>query len=326
MLKKILLILLGILAGLIAAEFLVRLIKPAPTIYPISITSDNGDHALSMNRKLIYVPKPNTGEFNAQGYRGREFPFGRVLGKKRLVFLGDFVLEGLGVKAEERFTDLLMDRLGDGLEIINLGVRGYNPAQELEYFKEFGLRYKPDLAFFCVTFNDLDIDSGEILWLRDMLEKQGKDAYFKAFYKKKSRLHELLMKSHIYRYLCLLTSGAGKQKPKGKGKDFYQTVYYRLTDNEINAILETITGLGKSHRFLPVFVILPMPSRAKYLAALRDMVRAKNIKVIDLFEFARKHYDDQDRQKLFLDFCHLNLYGHRVVADVLAAEIPPLLR
>ena len=325
MVKKILLILLGILAGLVAAEFLMRLIKPAPTIYPISVTADNGDHALSMNRKLIYVPKPNTGEFNAKGYRGKEFSYDRVPGKKRLVFMGDSVLEGLGVKAEERFTDLLMSRLGDNYEIINLGVRGYNLAQEFEYFKEFGLRYKPDAVLFCVTFNDLDIDAGEIHWLKDILEKQGKDAFFKAFYQKKSKLHEILLKSHIYRYLYLIASG-GKKKPKESGKDFFQSVYYRLTDDEINGILDAIIALGQKNRCTPAFVVMPMPTRAKYLVALREMVRAKNIRVIDLFEFARKNYSDQDRHKLFLDFCHLNLYGHRIMADVLAGEIVPLIR
>ena len=102
MIKKLLTIVLGIVVGLVAAEFLVRLVKPAPTVYGISVTSDNGDHVLSLNKALIYVPKPNTGEFNAKGYRGREYPFERQPGKKRIVLIGDSVLEGLGVAENER--------------------------------------------------------------------------------------------------------------------------------------------------------------------------------------------------------------------------------
>jgi lysophospholipase L1-like esterase len=324
-LKKIALAVLGLVVGLVAAELLVRVVKPAPTVYPISVTSENGDHALSLNRTLIYVPKPDTGEFNAKGYRGREFPYERVPGKKRLVFIGDSVLEGLGVKSEERFTDLLAQRLGDGCEIINLGVRGYNLAQEAEYFKQFGLRYKPDAVLFCITYNDLDLAAGEIYGLKDALQAQGKESFFNAFYRKRGRLPGWLLKSHIFRHFYLIAAGRAKAAGAAR-KNFYESVYYRLTDEEINGILDDVIALGEKHRFLPVFVALPMPTQAKYLTALRDLVRSKNIGLIDLFEWARARYGEADRKAFFLDACHLNPAGHRAVADALAAEIPALLR
>lgn len=325
--KKFFLVLSGILFGIIAAEFLVRLIKPAPTIYPISVTSENGDHALSMNEKLIYVPKPNTGEFNAKGYRGRVFSADRPAHKKRAVFIGDSVLEGLNIKAGMRFTDLLMIRLGSDYEMINLGVRGYNLAQEFEYFKEFGIPYQGDVVLFCVTFNDLDLSAGEITELTEILKTKENSGFFNAYYTHKSNLHKLLLKSHIYRYFSLFISGKGKKSPENKN-NFFNSVYYRMRDEEINQILDDFLQLSQSRHFKPVFVFLPLPPRTKSadLLALRDRVRRKNIAIIDLFDYVNKHYEEKDRNKLFLDFCHLSRLGHKVVADILFKEIVPLFR
>lgn len=325
--KKILTVLFGLVFGLVIAEVLVRLVKPAPTVYGISVTSDNGDHALSLNRDLIYVPKPNTGEFNGKGYRGREYPFERTPGKKRIVLIGDSVLEGLGVTESERFSEILQRRAGTSVEIINLGVRGYNLAQEFAYLKEAGLRYKPDLVAFCTTFNDVEIESGEIQWLSKLLEKQQTDAFFKSYYRDRTRRRERLMKSHLFRWVFLLTSGR-KSKESGGDKDFINTIYYRLGETDINGILDGFLALAAEHGFIPAFVFLPLPAETKSadLESIREFVRKKDIASIDIFEEVREGRAGAESESLFLDICHLTPYGHLVVADALKAGLLPLLR
>lgn len=116
---------LSILIGLAITELLTFFFLPAPLFRKINVTTLGREYMLSPNKTLIYEPKPGGGEFNKYGYRGKEFAYERNK-KKRIVFIGDSVVEGIGVKPHERFTELLNNKLGNGFEVINLGVSGYS--------------------------------------------------------------------------------------------------------------------------------------------------------------------------------------------------------
>lgn len=83
---------------------------------------------------------------NSRGIRGeREYAYLKTAGLVRIVFLGDSFTFGEDVSDNETYVYLLQQMLA-GTECINLGVHGWGHDQMLIYFKEEGLKYKPDIV------------------------------------------------------------------------------------------------------------------------------------------------------------------------------------
>src|SRR5437899_3035923 len=70
---------------------------------------------------------------NDKGLRGRDYPYERVAGRRRILVLGDSFVFGYGVEQEEIFTTVL-EGLLPATEVINAGVSGYGTDQELLWF------------------------------------------------------------------------------------------------------------------------------------------------------------------------------------------------
>ena len=81
---------------------------------------------------------------NSRGFRDREHTFEKSPGLKRILVLGDSFTEGFGVREEERWASLLEKKWADGVEVVNLGVRGYDILQEYKLFLKTGLLYHSD--------------------------------------------------------------------------------------------------------------------------------------------------------------------------------------
>jgi hypothetical protein len=97
---------------------------------------------------------------NALGFRDtREYSLAKPPGTFRIVVLGDSVTFGHGAIFEGSYPYLLEQRLREWRpdvkwEVWNLGVPGYNTAQELAYLNEVGQRYAPDLVIVGFFVND----------------------------------------------------------------------------------------------------------------------------------------------------------------------------
>src|SRR5262249_2884810 len=158
MLKKLSLSLFAVLLSLLAAEGLLRVTGAAPKVYAIQ----KGRFRLSSNPKLGYEPAPAVyqgknlsfydylGATNREGFRDVGHAVEKSQGVYRIVVLGDSIAAGLHVdRNEDLFAPLLQKLLTDRgvpAEVINLAVSGYNTQQEVELFREKGLRYRPDLV------------------------------------------------------------------------------------------------------------------------------------------------------------------------------------
>ena len=102
---------------------------------------------------------------NALGFRDpRNYSLEKGRNTFRILVLGDSVTFGHGALFETTYPYLLEQRLKAWRpdvtwEVWNLGVPGYNTAQELAYLHEVGPRYKPDLVvvgFFPNDFSGFD--------------------------------------------------------------------------------------------------------------------------------------------------------------------------
>ena len=101
---------------------------------------------------------------NDLGFRDpRNYALAKTPGTFRILVLGDSVTFGHGAVYETTYPYLLEQRLKSwradtNWQVWNLGVPGYNTADELAYLKEVGGRYSPDMVV--VGFFPNDLSSG----------------------------------------------------------------------------------------------------------------------------------------------------------------------
>lgn len=93
---------------------------------------------------------------NADGYRDDEFSVARAPGLPRIAFLGDSVTFGSGVRAEDRFGDLLRDEATGPLETQNFAVNAYGAWHYAQQARAVLPRFQPDLVVLGLTLDDLD--------------------------------------------------------------------------------------------------------------------------------------------------------------------------
>ena len=93
---------------------------------------------------------------NSHGLRDVERQFEKKPGVKRIILLGDSVVEGINyVDDNETIARQLETQFaGQQTEVLNLGTAGYCTQAEVELLKMKGLRYRPDFVLHVFTPND----------------------------------------------------------------------------------------------------------------------------------------------------------------------------
>lgn len=140
-------------------------------------------HEASPNLKLLYRPSPGASnqaqgvlnQINSQGFRDFEYLPEKKPGTKRIIFLGDSVVYGYGVKIEDTIAKQLEKKFrdaGENIEVLNFGVSGYDSVQEVEFLKELGLKFSPDLVITGYTLNDSIYASMELDFFHDQAKHQ----------------------------------------------------------------------------------------------------------------------------------------------------------
>jgi lysophospholipase L1-like esterase len=116
---------------------------------------------------------------NSLGLRGPELTE-VAPGGLRVLVLGDSVTSGLEVAENETYSavaaQLLSERLGVPVQVINAGVRGYGTDQELLFYRERLTRLHPDV----VVHHTIDNDPGDNITLHQMRRIFGKPAFILA--------------------------------------------------------------------------------------------------------------------------------------------------
>ncbi len=101
---------------------------------------------------------------NEDGFRDRVYVRPKPEGVFRVLVLGDSVAFGFGVEERESFPKRMEEQLAEALagptalrvEVLNLGVSGYNPYTELAQLEDVGPSYAPDLVLVQFSINDLN--------------------------------------------------------------------------------------------------------------------------------------------------------------------------
>jgi len=251
---------------------------------------------------------------NSHGWRDAERTFERTPGKRRIAVVGDSFTFGVGVDAEERYTDVLETLVPD-LEVLNLGMNAVGPDQELLVLEHEGLRYRPEVVL-CQLFEGNDFT--DVSYLRN---------------------------GYMPKPWFRLESGALVEVPPVKTWDvtlrqcgYLGELAYRLvqsrtpyrtvapewlardTEPLVEALCLRMQAASSSigARFLVLFVRTQGPERAD---ALIPALAAAGIPVIDT---GPRLEDPAERSRLYLPDGHWTPAGHRLAAEMLAERLGAL--
>lgn len=154
------------LSFLILGEMTVRFLEKYFLFYDLEMTRyANHLKQDSSNPAIRHIHRPLSKamlmgvpvQINADGFRDENYPVARN-SKYRVIFLGDSLTLGWGVRSEETFEYLIEKYFNDRIpaEIINFGTGNYNTVQEVHLFLEKGLKYKPDKVVLFYFINDAE--------------------------------------------------------------------------------------------------------------------------------------------------------------------------
>jgi hypothetical protein len=95
---------------------------------------------------------------NSRGLRGPEVSYEKPDGVRRVLLLGDSFVEGYTVEESATVAGVLEGALraaGGAWEVINAGTHGWSTDQEYLFWRDDGVRYRPDHVVLFFYYNDL---------------------------------------------------------------------------------------------------------------------------------------------------------------------------
>jgi hypothetical protein len=127
--------------------------EAAPSFQALFIPDPQIGYRLRPNARTRFV----TSEFdahiaiNSQGVRDDRDIGPKPSNERRIVVLGDSLVLSVQVDRQQTFCQLLETRLNRGggpytYRVINAGVQGYGPVEELLFFREIARHFQPDLV------------------------------------------------------------------------------------------------------------------------------------------------------------------------------------
>ena len=289
-----------------------------------------------IQEKQIYI--------NNEGFRGRDIDFQNKL-KDRILILGDSIPFGWGVADSETFPEILNKDKAFPFEVINTGVMGYGPDQELLLYKKYVKRIKPDKVILNICMaNDLrDISSARNIYdgghlPKPIFLKTNSSGY--SLYRDhlklsvwKRLLYEINYRSYLYNFMRYAIN------PNFK-KDTLKAIY--TTPNEMSNynhdeesaidedsalekmiyIIDELNILSKKNNQDLLLIIFPSETMFenkeeynRYFILLKEL-QNKEIAVIDIYQALNINKDNYHEYALD-DVFHLNENGHHIIAELI---------
>jgi lysophospholipase L1-like esterase len=278
---------------------------------------------------------------NSMGFRGPEVESPKPHGRFRIAVIGDSVTLGWGVPDDQTFAaqlgQLLHDRLpGRDLDIVNLGVGGYDTRQEVTLLQRNLARLEPDLVLVGFYSNDpadaaddngasvggtrivaAHPEVGQVLHMNPTPDS-GWGARLRksrAIYVVGRAINRVLGKGEwgMARYSMELDILQGRDSPALD--QAWQTVATQFGN---------LRALADSHDFAVGVIVLPCKEQvmgqypqAKYQTRVRSIVEPLGFPVIDPLP---RLIDNRGAGELYIpyDRNHPSSLGHRIIAQAIA--------
>lgn len=275
--------------------------------------------------------------FNGFGYRDAERSPQPAPGTVRVLALGDSVTFGMGVAQDETFPRqterLLSAARGGPVEVLNLGMPGYNTLHQLAQLRELGLGLQPKVVVVGFLYNDIELSSAQKGAAVVPEQKQT------LLRKTKSDLNGawLWLKQHSLFAAWLSPRLGNALRPLGvKGLGQVGEIKDQYVDSNPNwrrmqqALLE-MKRLTSERNIELVVMIIPAMAKfsddtypiKEYHQAVAAFCRAHGIKVLDLLPA----FWGGDGTQYWISATdgHPNAQGQKIIAQALAGYLAPLL-
>jgi len=202
-LKRIIIVIGGLIYGMLFGEGFLRIYAPVPLMPRFVTAADYGVRTnIADTDYWHWTPEAHVHmRINGQGMRSdKEFDFARENGLCRILLYGDSFFMGYEVALENSVAFLIEAYLREAdvnCEVLNLSVSGFGTAEMLVALQEAGIRYQPDLVIFQWHRSDLNdnIRSGLYRLDENGLVRDG-SSYLPAI-----EARDWLMQWGIYRWL-----------------------------------------------------------------------------------------------------------------------------
>lgn len=237
---------------------------------------------------LGWLPNPKYGDHNALGLRDR--PVEEMIGRTRILFLGDSVLY-YGDSVDDTLVGHLRAELqrelgAQAVDVVDAGVKGYTNWQELQFLKLRGLELEPDLVGVGFVLNDcyrmlhqFRVEDGRIIGPSYEFSEEA--------VARETWPRRLLRRS---RFLVWLRHRFASVEPVPDGeftfdhRPDFRSAWEDAPWIAVEAQLREMTDLGRSHGFRVFLVAFPFGDqyRPDYLARDREHVMKPQRKLAEI--------------------------------------------
>lgn len=305
----------GLIFALMVGEVVIRILEPR---------SDTKGIQLEKSARLFGLQGNSRGyaggvefETNSSGFRTGEFNYDLNDEELRVIVIGDSYAFGYGVSEGSSFPSILQKNLNreypdKRVRVINLGIPGYNTAQELATLREVGLSLRPKLVLLAYHLNDIERLSesrNERVWtLKGILDSAKEHIHLLRYFL--PRVVSLARSFHIG---VKSTATAEVQEYITEGPAWKQN----------QDTLKELFGLcAKMHWRLGIVVlpyIVDLSDRHPCIDAYQEVVvfcRAQGVPVVNTFDYFR----GLNARKLWINAFdgHPNAEGHALIAKAAA--------
>ncbi len=322
----------SLLIAALIAEVLVRVFWAAPGFkYPQThhIKDPVLGWVMEPNQQAYTYDIPVT--INSHGLRDDEFTIAKPDNTVRILVLGDSVTFGVLVGNDETYSNVLESMLNNAAadstryEVINSGVQRYYTFQQLDYLRDYGVNFDPDLVILGYYINDLGFKPET--WTRDYEKTREKYAsylwtkvpWLMYVYKNSALIN--LVRERVIRMIA-------SSKPR---KTAQEQLLEGVVDDSVVAKIEAarkdlaeMKKIGDEHGFQVLVVAFPGVNQvimdfpnAKYPGFVREIAEELGMPFVDLLPVFKEHYDGDIRSLYFRYNGHPNKTGHRLAAEAI---------
>lgn len=137
----------------------------------------------------IFEATPNAQAFgwgteisiNSYGFRSPELLQNKPAHLQRIAVIGDSITFGNNLPLADNFVSQLQQRYTDEqqpIELLNLGLGGYDTLQEVATLNSLGLKFSPDHVVLAYCINDIAIASGNLNYIK-RLQHYGNSPFYR---------------------------------------------------------------------------------------------------------------------------------------------------
>ncbi len=285
-----------------------------------------GPLKLALHPYAVYSNFPNQSadhfSIDERGFRTNGHGFQHE-GKKRVLLVGGSTAFGTGLENDRETVAAQLSRLLD-VEVINAAVIGHGSGQELSYLLTELVNFEPDVVLALDGWNDyykrLELQDPRLLGMNgfDEIESQLvalaglKDP---SLLKRLTNVPRLLFPriSHRVKYSRIGLWMGWLDRGEAPSPSIEQAAH-RYVEN-----LTKMQKIGTAFHYRFLVAMQPDVDHSSGYQVFREKagsaLRRGGIRVLDLG--ARKEFVP----RMFMDQMHLNVDGHRVMADIIAGAI-----